>query len=221
MERVQSTTRIVNSSEHSKLELAERGPHLPVYWGNRNWHPLLADTIRQMKADGIRRALAFVTSAYSSYSSCRQYREDIAGAREAAGQGAPAVDKIRVFYNHPGFVEAIADRVQHALDKIPLERRAAAHLIYTAHSIPMSMAETSDYEKQLRETSRLVAEQLGRKPKRMETRIPEPQRAAYTTLVGARYSRLSSGTQGAGRQFRCGDSANRFRLRSHGNHLRS
>ncbi len=147
-----------------KVELAEQGPHLPVYWGNRNWHPLLADTIRQMKADGVRRALAFVTSTYSSYSSCRQYREDIAGAREAAGQGAPAVDKIRMFYNHPGFVEAITDRVQRALDKIPLERRAAAHLVYTAHSIPMSMAETSDYEKQLRETSRLVAEQLGRNP---------------------------------------------------------
>jgi protoporphyrin/coproporphyrin ferrochelatase len=147
-----------------EAELAEHGPRLPVYWGNRNWHPLLADTIRQMKADGIRRALAFVTSAYSSYSSCRQYREDIAGAQEAVGQGAPAVDKIRVFYNHPGFVEAIRDRVQYALNKIPVERRSAAYVIYTAHSIPMGMAETSDYEKQLRETGRLVAEQLGRKP---------------------------------------------------------
>ena len=146
-----------------EAELAGHGICLPIYWGNRNWHPMLTDTLRQMKADGIRRALAFVTSAYSSYSSCRQYRQDIAGAQEAVGQGAPAVDKIRAFYNHPGFVEAMADRVQQALRTIPQGRREAAHLICTAHSIPVSMAQTSDYEKQLRETGRLVAEQLGRK----------------------------------------------------------
>src|SRR3954453_12184447 len=64
-------------------ELAQNGPHLRIYWGNRNWHPLLVDTLRQMKADGVKRALTFVTSAYSSYSSCRQYREDIAKAQEA------------------------------------------------------------------------------------------------------------------------------------------
>src|ERR1044071_1966358 len=86
-----------------ETELKLHGPSLPIYWGNRNWHPMLADTLRQMKADGIHRALAFVTSAYSSYSSCRQYREDIARAQEVVGEGAPVVDKIRVFYNHPGF----------------------------------------------------------------------------------------------------------------------
>jgi len=144
-------------------ELAQHGPRLPVYWGNRNWHPLLADTLRRMKTDGVRRALAFVTSAYSSYSSCRQYREDIARAQEAAGEGAPVVDKIRVFHNHPGFVEAVADRLQQALAKIPEKRREAAHLIYTAHSIPLAMAQGCDYEKQLRETGRLVAEELRRK----------------------------------------------------------
>ena len=89
-----------------EAELGQHGLRLPIYWGNRNWHPMLADTLRQMKADGVRRALAFVTSAYSSYSSCRQYREDIARAQEAVGEGAPIVEKIRVFHNHPGFVDA-------------------------------------------------------------------------------------------------------------------
>lgn len=146
-----------------EAELAEHGPHLRVYWGNRNWHPLLPDTLRQMKADGIQRALAFVTSAYSSYSSCRQYREDIARAREAIGEGAPVVEKIRVFHNHPGFVEASADRIKKAFDQIPELRQPTAQLIYTAHSIPMTMAASSDYEMQLKETARLVAEQVGQK----------------------------------------------------------
>src|SRR5216110_3330040 len=84
-------------------ELRERGPALPLYWGNRNWHPMLADTLRRMRSDGVRRAVAFVMSAYSSYSGCRQYLEDIARARDAVGPGAPNIDKLRVFYNHPGF----------------------------------------------------------------------------------------------------------------------
>ncbi len=143
-----------------EAELAEHGPRLPVYWGNRNWHPLLPDTLQQMKNDGVRRALAFVTSAYSSYSGCRQYRENIARAREAVGAGAPAVDKLRVFFNHPGFVEALADRVRQALMTLPGDK--PAHIVYTAHSIPEVMARGCDYELQLRETGRLVAEKLGR-----------------------------------------------------------
>jgi ferrochelatase len=150
-----------------EAELAQHGPRLPIYWGNRNWHPMLTDTLRQMKADGVSRALAFVTSAYSSYSSCRQYREDIARAQEAAGEGAPVVDKIRAFHNHPRFVEAVVDRLQHALAKIPEDRREAVHLIYTAHSIPLEMAQGCDYEKQLKETGRLVSEQLGHREWRL------------------------------------------------------
>ena len=150
-----------------EAELAQYEPRLPIYWGNRNWHPMLPDTLHQMKADGVRRALAFVTSAYSSYSSCRQYREDIARAQEAAGEGGPVVDKIRAFHNHPGFVEAVADRVKHAIAKIPQDRREAAHLIYTAHSIPLAMAQGCDYEKQLKETGRLIAEELGHKEWRL------------------------------------------------------
>ncbi|MDE3200025.1 MAG: ferrochelatase [Acidobacteriota bacterium] len=148
-------------------ELAQHGPRLPIYWGNRNWHPLLPDTLRKMQADGVRRALAFVTSAYSSYSSCRQYREDIARAQQSVGEGAPSVDKIRAFHNHPGFIEAVTDRVKDSLESIPQDRRETAHLIYTAHSIPMAMAQSCDYELQLRETCRLVTANLGRQEWRL------------------------------------------------------
>jgi protoporphyrin/coproporphyrin ferrochelatase len=144
-----------------KRELEERGPHLPVYWGNRNWHPLLADTLRQMRDEGIRRALAFVTSAYSSYSGCRQYREDIERAREAVGEGAPRVEKLRAFFNHPGFVGPNVERLRAALEAIPAERRASAQVAFTAHSIPSAMAANCEYERQLLETSRLVAEGAG------------------------------------------------------------
>ena len=142
-----------------RTELDAHGRDLPIYWGNRNWHPFLVDTMRQMKQDGIRHALAFVTSAYSSYSSCRQYLEDIAKAQAAIGEGAPKIDKLRVFYNHPGFIEACANRVREALDRF-LPNELPVRLVISAHSIPCSMAETSAYEAQLRETSRLVAETL-------------------------------------------------------------
>src|SRR5262245_39006457 len=97
-------------------ELAAHGPQLPIYWGNRNWHPLLADTLRQMADDGVERALAFVTSAFSSYSGCRQYRENIAEAQTSVGASAPRVDKLRVFFNHPGFIEPMAEQTRAALD---------------------------------------------------------------------------------------------------------
>src|SRR5271166_5621136 len=144
-----------------EAELAQHGPNLPVYWGNRNWHPLLPGTLLQMKKDGVRRALAFVTSAYSSYSGCRQYRENIARAQEAAGPDAPVVDKIRVFHNHPGFVEALTDRVRQALAKLPEEAKQNVQIVYIAHSIPLSMADTCDYVRQLEEVRKLVSGRLG------------------------------------------------------------
>ena len=96
-------------------ELNVHGPQLPVYWGNRNWHPLLTDAVQQMADDGIQHALAFVTSAFGSYSGCRQYREDIARARQEVGAEAPHIDVIRRFYNHPGFIESVVDRVRELL----------------------------------------------------------------------------------------------------------
>ncbi len=144
-----------------RQELEAHGVRLPVYWGNRNWHPFLSEALRQMRDDGVRRALAFVTSAYSSYSSCRQYRENIAAAQAEVGAGAPRVDKLRVFYNHPGFIEACADRVYEARTQFSQLEQSDVRLIATAHSIPCSMAQTSAYETQLRETARLVAESAG------------------------------------------------------------
>ena len=144
-----------------EAELARSGPHLPVYWGNRNWHPFLADTLRKMQADGVKNALAFVTSVFSSYSGCRQYLEDIEKARAEIGPDTPRVDKLRSFYNHPLFIEAQADEMRDALDQIPAPRREAAQVLFTAHSVPVSMAESSDYRKQLNESCRLVAESLG------------------------------------------------------------
>jgi len=144
-----------------KDELAQHGPKLPVYWGNRNWHPMLADTLRQMKSDGIQRALAFVTSAYSSYSGCRQYREDIARAQAEVGEGAPQVEKLRVFFNHPGFLNATEDRLTEALALLPADARRNVQVIYVAHSIPLSMANTCDYVQQLEEVRRLASEAIG------------------------------------------------------------
>src|SRR5581483_1085459 len=104
-----------------RAALEERGLDLPVYWGNRNWHPFLADTLRQMRDDGRHRALAFATSAFSSYSGCRQYRQDIVAGR-AQVENAPEVDKLRIFYNHPLFIEAMAQRVREALRHFPADR---------------------------------------------------------------------------------------------------
>jgi ferrochelatase len=144
-----------------EAELERHGPKLPIYWGNRNWHPLLPETLLKMKQDGIRRAVGFVTSAYSSYSGCRQYREDIARAQSEIGAGAPEVEKLRAFFNHPLFVEATVDRVREALLGVPADARENAQIVYLAHSIPLSMANTSDYVVQLEEVRRLVSEALG------------------------------------------------------------
>jgi ferrochelatase len=138
--------------------LAEAGPALPVYWGNRNWQPYLADTLREMARDGVRRALGFVTSAFSSYSGCRQYLEDVERARAEVGPAAPEVLKLRAFYNHPRFVAANADRVREALGTLGPEAR----LVFTAHSIPAGMAQGCAYEAQLREAAALVARDAGR-----------------------------------------------------------
>jgi ferrochelatase len=133
---------------------------LPVYWGNRNWHPFLEDTVLRMKEDGVRKAAAFVTAAYSSYSSCRQYLDDIARAR-AAVPGAPEIVKLRHYYDHPGFIAAMADHTREALDRLPAGAREQARLVFTAHSIPVSMARTAGpaggaYEAQLRRAAELV-----------------------------------------------------------------
>jgi len=144
-------------------EFAAAGLELPIYFGNRNWHPLLPETLRQMRDNGVRRALAFFTSAFSSYSGCRQYRENIAAAQTAVGEGAPQIDKLRMFFNHPGFIEPMIERLAAALGQIPSQRRRRAQVLFTAHSIPRAMATGCQYEAQFREASRLVADGAGAK----------------------------------------------------------
>jgi ferrochelatase len=143
-----------------KQELQTHGPNLPIYWGNRNWHPMLADTVRQMADDGVKNALAFVTSAYSSFSSCRQYLQNIADAQAALGSNAPHIDKLSAFYNHPLFIEANVEQIRAAISQFPEGARTSARLVFTAHSIPESMAASSDYEAQLKEAARLIAAEL-------------------------------------------------------------
>jgi ferrochelatase len=144
-----------------RRELADRGPDLPVYWGNRNWNPLLADTLREMADAGIKRVAAFVTSAYSSYSGCRQYRENIAAACAPLGDRAPRVDKLRVFFNHPGFISPMAANLVRSLSAFSADERPLTPVLFTAHSIPLSMAESCRYVAQLQEASRLVAAEAG------------------------------------------------------------
>ena len=144
-----------------RTELDAHGIGLPIYFGNRNWHPLLADTLREMAEEGVERALAFFTSAYSSYSGCRQYRENLYDAQQVVGPTAPEVLKTRMFFNHPGWVEANADHLRDALGHIPAGRRDGAHVAFSAHSIPLAMAQACRYEAQLQESARLVAETAG------------------------------------------------------------
>lgn len=139
-------------------QLFERdGIRLPVYWGNRNWHPFLAETVRQMKHDGIRSATAFITSAFGSYSGCRQYLDDIDRARAEVGEGAPVFAVTPLFWNHPGFLEPVAENVGRAVAQFA----APPHVAFTAHSLPVSMANSSPYVKQLQEACRNIADAVG------------------------------------------------------------
>jgi ferrochelatase len=147
-----------------EADLAAHGPALPVYWGNRNWHPLLADTLRRMRADGVRRAAAFVTSAYASVSGCHQYRDDLARARASLGAGAPDIVKLRLFFDHPGFVEPFVEAVTAAR----ADAGPRAPVLFTAHSIPVSMASGAAYAEQLEEVAALVAARSGPPPPEWE-----------------------------------------------------
>jgi ferrochelatase len=148
-------------------DFAAGGIDLPVYWGNRNWDPYLTDTVAAMAAHGRQRAIAFVTSAYSSFSGCRQYTGDIERARARVGPAAPRIDKLRPYFNHPGFVEPFADAIRGAAESLPASvRDHGFDLVFTAHSIPEAMSAASGpaggaYPRQLAEASRLVAERVG------------------------------------------------------------
>ena len=180
-----------------RTELDAAGISLPIYWGNRNWHPLLPDTLREMTEAGVKRALAFVTSAYSSYSGCRQYRENIQQAQTAVGPSAPEVEKLRAFFNHPEFIAANVERIKTAWDEIAANSQASAKIAFTAHSIPLSMANTSRYVEQLTETCRLIAEELSLPASRWalvyQSRSGRPQDPWLEPDIGDHLRSLKSG----------------------------
>jgi ferrochelatase len=147
----------INDQNRALIAALKKAVDIPIYWGNRNWHPLLADTLRQMRDDGIRNAISFVTSAFGSYSGCRQYAEDVEKARTAVGEGAPAIARIQPFSGHPRFIEAMTDRVQAAVNELPQSR-----LIFTAHSVPLSMAQASPYVDELTRACAAVASGVAR-----------------------------------------------------------
>lgn len=154
--------------EAVRAELAAQGIELPVYFGNRNWHPTMEDTVARMAEDGVRRALVFPTSAYGGYSACRQYDEDITRAREAVGDGAPELVKLRQFFDHPLFVGAAADAVRGAMATLPEDGRDKARLVFCAHSVPVAADTTAGppeeggylYSRQVAEAARLVAAEV-------------------------------------------------------------
>lgn len=147
--------------ESLKQEFKNHEIKLPIYFGNRNWHPLLEDTLRQMKEDGIQDAVAFFTSTFSCYSGCRQYRENIFEAQQKIGEGAPRIHKLRMSFNHPKFVKAATERVLDAWKQLEIPKEAPVKLLFTAHSIPESMANGCNYQLQLNESCRLISEQAG------------------------------------------------------------
>ncbi len=155
----------INAQNRALLEAIQTdfdaaGIQLRIYWGNRNWHPLFAETLRQMRDDGCKRTLAFFTSMFSCYSGCRQYRENLAAARADVGDDAPIVDKLRMGFNHPGFIHAMRDNVKTAVNQLGAEAPPPT-VLFTAHSIPMSMADHCDYVRQLNEACGLVADASG------------------------------------------------------------
>ncbi|MFD8158285.1 ferrochelatase [Streptomyces malaysiensis] len=179
-----------------RKDFSEHGLELPVYWGNRNWAPYLTDTLRELVTDGHRRVLVLATSAYASYSGCRQYRENLAdalAALEDEGLPLPRVDKLRHYFNHPGFVRPMVDATLAALAELPEERRAGAHLAFTTHSIPITAADTSGpvaahtedgeggaYVAQHLDVARLIADAV-----REETGVERPWRLVYQSRSGA------------------------------------
>jgi ferrochelatase len=146
--------------ERLRDTLGRHGITLPILLANRNTPPYIPDVLRQCRDLGCKRVLAYVTSGFSCYSGCRQYRENLIAARADIGPDAPEFHKIRVFYNHPLFIETVSDKVREAFSLLPDDKRSAARLVFTAHSIPQSMADTSRYTQQLAEAARLVAETL-------------------------------------------------------------
>ncbi|PRH80998.1 ferrochelatase [Streptomyces solincola] len=176
-----------------RKDFADAGLDLPVYWGNRNWAPYLTDALREMVTDGHRRIAVLATSAYASYSGCRQYRENLAdalAALEAEGLPLPRVDKLRHYFNHPGFIRPMVDGVLRSLAELDEDVRAGAHIAFTTHSIPTASADTSGpagehgdggaYVREHLDVARLIADTV-----RAETGLEHPWQLVYQSRSGA------------------------------------
>jgi ferrochelatase len=146
--------------EKVRAGLEDKGIDLPVLLANRNTEPYIPDVLEECREKGYQKLLTYVTSGFSCYSGCRQYRENLMSAQAEMGPDAPAFDKIRTFFNHPLFIEVVSEKVSEAVGLLPQEDQARPHVVFTAHSIPMAMADTSPYVEQLTEAARLVAERL-------------------------------------------------------------
>ncbi len=209
-----------------KADLWANGIDLPVYWGNRNWDPFLTEALEEMRADGVTRAAALLTSAYSSYSGCRQYRENLADAVEAV-PGAPRIDRLRHYFNHPGFIEPMVDATLAALAELSEDARHGGHLAFVTHSIPIAMNDGSGprggaYVAQHRLVAAEIVERV-----REETGHRYPSALVYCSRSGPPQvpwlepdvnDHLRS-LQREGRA-RSGGDPDRVRLRPHGGHLR-
>ena len=180
---VSPLTRLTEAqAEGLRKRLQDEGPELPVYVGMRNWHPFLADTLAEMSRAGIRRAVGVIAAAHRSYSSCLQYKENVRDARAVLrGQGLADVEVTYTgdWYDHPMFIEASAAQVEEAIAKLPDTERARAALIFTAHSIPSSMAARYPYQEQYETTARLIAARL-----RASTNLPLPAATVYQSRSG-------------------------------------
>jgi len=159
----------INARNRELISAISERTELPVYFGNRNWHPMIENTVAEMARDGIGTALVFATSAYGGYSACRQYQEDIVRARKAVGERAPRLIKLRHFFDHPQFIGANADAVRTARTGLPSDVAELARLVFTAHSVPVAFDATGGppaeggyrYSRQVAEAARLVAAELG------------------------------------------------------------
>lgn len=169
----------LRQAEALRRLLQVEGPALPVYVGMRNWHPYLRETLAAMQHAGTRRAVGFILAAQQNDASWDRYQRDVAEAQDALGGEGPAVDFVGGWHAHPLFIKAVAERVREALHAVPAERRAAARLVFTAHSIPAALAATSPYVAQLNEGARLVADRVGIGPYRLayQSRSGNPREA--------------------------------------------
>ena len=207
-------------------DLAANGVKVPIYWGNRNWDPFLRETLERMKADGVNRVAAVLTSAYSSYSGCRQYRENLAAA-VAEVPGAPRIDRLRHYFNHPGFIEAMVDATLSALADLPEDARRGGHIAFVTHSIPVSMNDSSGPRggAYLAQHRAVAAEIIERVREETGHRYPSergvllPLRSAAGPVAGAGRQRPPA-VPATPRRARCRRGADRVRLRPHGGRLR-